>query len=303
MLVSIIIPVYNAEKTLIKCIESVVVATKESNVESEIICVNDGSTDNSLSILKELEKKYHQIIIIDQENKGAASARNAGLNIAKGDFIAFNDSDDEWTSTHLTLLLSLFEKYQDVDCISCMHDRKAKVCVLKKIEKDLFLVKLQDELFKNYFSPQTALIRRKVIDKGIRFLDNMRHSEEVLFFMRIVSNNKCFFLNTCVSKNILGKARWGEKGLSGSLWKMEKGELKSINFARKKLHINFILYTIAMSFSFLKYLRRVIVTTLRLIFYRRIKNDTKKINLPTSLFPLSLLITLSTQFVFFVALL
>lgn len=89
--ISVIIPVYNVEKYLSECITSVVNQTMH---EIEIICINDGSTDNSLSILEDFAQKDNRIIIINQENKGLSGARNSGLKIAKGEYILFLDSDD-----------------------------------------------------------------------------------------------------------------------------------------------------------------------------------------------------------------
>ena len=82
--VSIVIPVYNVEKYLKQCLESVVNQTLD---KIEVICINDGSTDNSLNILKEYEKRYNNIIIIDQENKGPGFARNIGMKRASGKYI------------------------------------------------------------------------------------------------------------------------------------------------------------------------------------------------------------------------
>ena len=89
--VSIVIPVYNVEKYLEECIES---AIKQSLNDIEIICINDGSTDSSLEILKKYEKKYSNIIVISQENKGLSASRNVGIRKAKGKYIYFLDSDD-----------------------------------------------------------------------------------------------------------------------------------------------------------------------------------------------------------------
>ena len=88
---SIIIPVYNVEKYLEECLDSV---SKQTLKDIEIICIDDGSTDNSLNILKEYSKKDKRIKIISKENGGQASARNLGIREAKGEYIAFIDSDD-----------------------------------------------------------------------------------------------------------------------------------------------------------------------------------------------------------------
>ena len=89
--ISIIIPVYNSEKFLNKCLESIVNQTLK---DIEIICINDGSTDNSLSILNSFAQKDSRVIVINQDNQGQSCARNAGLAIAKGEYIGFVDSDD-----------------------------------------------------------------------------------------------------------------------------------------------------------------------------------------------------------------
>ena len=89
--VSVIIPVYNAEKYLNKCIDSIINQTLK---EIEIICVNDGSIDSSLNILENYKNKDNRIIIINQKNLRQAAARNNGMKIAKGEYISFIDSDD-----------------------------------------------------------------------------------------------------------------------------------------------------------------------------------------------------------------
>ena len=90
-LVSIIIPVYNTEKYLRQCLDSVVNQTLK---DIEIICVNDGSTDNSLNILKEYKEKDNRIKVFNIENHGVSYARNLGLNNVSGEYVVFIDSDD-----------------------------------------------------------------------------------------------------------------------------------------------------------------------------------------------------------------
>lgn len=89
--VSIIVPVYNVEKYLRKCIDSLINQTLN---DIEIICINDGSTDKSLKILKEYKNKDSRIILLNQENSGQSVARNRGIEIAKGEYLGFVDPDD-----------------------------------------------------------------------------------------------------------------------------------------------------------------------------------------------------------------
>ena len=89
--VSVVIPVYNVEKYIEECLDSVI---NQTLTDIEIICINDGSTDKSLDILKRYAKEDNRIIILNESNNGAGFSRKKGLNIAKGKFVSFVDSDD-----------------------------------------------------------------------------------------------------------------------------------------------------------------------------------------------------------------
>ncbi|MSR91206.1 glycosyltransferase family 2 protein [Inconstantimicrobium porci] len=115
LLLSIIIPVYNVEKYLRQCIESVV---KQNLYNYEIILVNDGSTDNSLNICKEYADKYTEIKIIDQKNKGLGAARNAGIKKASGKYIGFLDSDDYIKQDMFSKMLNKAEE-DNLDLVIC----------------------------------------------------------------------------------------------------------------------------------------------------------------------------------------
>ena len=102
-IISVIVPVYNVEEYLPKCLDSILNQTF-SNIE--IICVNDGSTDGSRKILEEYKKRDFRIKIVDKKNGGLSSARNAGMKVATGEFYSFIDSDD-WIDK--TMLEKLYE--------------------------------------------------------------------------------------------------------------------------------------------------------------------------------------------------
>ena len=95
MKLSIIIPVYNTEEYIRQCIDSVI---NIKNIETEIIAVNDGSTDRTKDILEEYTENDDRIKVITQENQGASAARNTGIKVSTGDYIYFLDSDD-WVDT------------------------------------------------------------------------------------------------------------------------------------------------------------------------------------------------------------
>lgn len=100
--VSVIIPIYNAEKWLRECLDSV---CEQSLQNIEIICVNDGSPDNSLQILEEYAAKDERIVIIDKKNEGVGAARNDGIRAAKGEYVAFVDPDDKYPDNNTLSIL------------------------------------------------------------------------------------------------------------------------------------------------------------------------------------------------------
>ena len=119
--VSVIIPVYNVEDYLAQCIDSIVCQTLK---EIEIICVDDGSTDKSYEILQEYEKKDNRIKLLQQKNAGAGIARNKGMKIAQGKYLAIVDSDDFFE-------LDMLEKAY----VQCEKDN-ADICVFRSDKYD-----------------------------------------------------------------------------------------------------------------------------------------------------------------------
>lgn len=112
--ISIIIPVYNEEIVLKECLDRI---REQSLREIEIICIDDGSTDRSLEILKEYQEMDSRFIVLEQENLGAGAARNYGLSVAKGEFVAFMDADDWYPSP--SVLRNLYIAAKSNQCLIC----------------------------------------------------------------------------------------------------------------------------------------------------------------------------------------
>lgn len=122
MKVSVIIPIYNVETYLEKCIDSIINQTLEN---IEIILVNDGSTDSSLSIAKKFSQKDKRIFLISQKNAGLSAARNIGLSLAKGEYIFFLDSDDWIEPDTLEILyMNISKSKSDFICFRLQFDNK-----------------------------------------------------------------------------------------------------------------------------------------------------------------------------------
>lgn len=117
--ISVIIPVYNAEGTLERCLKSVTATSIEA---MEIICINDGSTDNSASLLAEWTERDPRIKVYTQANAGVSAARNLGLQHVTGRYLAFVDADDEVTPDYLKNLLQAAEQHR-ADVVVCGHQQ------------------------------------------------------------------------------------------------------------------------------------------------------------------------------------
>ena len=118
--ISIIIPCYKVEKYLRRCLDSLLHQTLDG---VELICINDGSPDNRLSILREYKEKYgERIVIIDKKNEGVWKARKDGIKAAKGEYIAFVDPDDYVSRDYAKLLYAAAKKH-DADIAVCGFDR------------------------------------------------------------------------------------------------------------------------------------------------------------------------------------
>jgi glycosyltransferase involved in cell wall biosynthesis len=111
--VSVIIPTYNAALTLARAVDS---ALRQAGCELDVVVIDDGSSDQTSSVL---ERYRTQVRVIRQANRGVASARNAGIEAAQGDFLAFLDSDDEWLPGKLEKQLALFVEEPELDVVYC----------------------------------------------------------------------------------------------------------------------------------------------------------------------------------------
>ena len=170
---SIIVPVYNVEKYIKKCIDSLI-NQKSLNFKYEIICVNDGSNDRSLEILKSYERQCKEKIkIIDIENRGVSNARNIGLKNANGKFIAFVDSDDWVEESFVRNLLEVANDEMLVVCDSyfVFNDKM-------KYNKE----NIDDTVFNVENAVWGKLFSKKIIDKyNIKFPTDITMGEDLVF--------------------------------------------------------------------------------------------------------------------------
>jgi len=172
--VSVIVPVYNAEKYLRKCLDTLVNQTLQ---DIEFICINDGSTDNSLIILEKYAKKDSRIKIINQSNKGIATTRNIGLENATGEYIGFVDSDD-WVDENFFEKMYESAKTADADIAACSICRVGKLIrkYRLKIDKRGEYTGIQEKLaivnMPKYSYLWNKIYKRiSLLESGIKFAD------------------------------------------------------------------------------------------------------------------------------------
>lgn len=190
-MISIIVPIYNMEKYLAKCLESLVNQTSKN---IEIICVNDGSIDKSKEILNSFKKKYPKLIkVINKENGGLSDARNAGIKKAKGEYIGFVDSDD-WVE------LDMFEKMynyaikKSLDIVVCdtIMETESNSYVLKSN------LQYSDDDIKNYIisfpMACTRLIKRELFTKDYFFTKGILYEDLCLTPTFVVNTKNIGFL-------------------------------------------------------------------------------------------------------------
>lgn len=237
---SIIIPVYNVEKTLRRCLDSVINQTYKN---LEIICINDGSKDNSLKILNEYAKKDDRIIIVNKENGGLASARNEGIKKVNGDVITFLDSDDWFEIDCIEYVNNILEKNKDLDVYRGdyyltdgniqknnkeykRYTGKVELTaeIKRKILYDIYNGKIQS------FS-WLLFLRSKVIkEKKIIFNNKVTFMEDVEFFTRLIYEISNIYFGVEPKINYY----YNTKGLTKSNINLDKKAI-SINETKKSI--------------------------------------------------------------------
>lgn len=259
--VSVVIPCYNAEKTILRALDSIV---DQTLLPKEVIIVDDKSIDHSCDIIKnyikEQEKRVSIKLIELDKNAGPAKARNVGWDNAKEDYIAFLDADDSWHPQKIALQYSYMEDHPDIamsgHLYKIVHNRptlcKKRVAKVERISKRKLLVR-------NRLSTPTVMLKRII---PFRFRENKKYSEDYRLWLEILfAEYKASFLysNLC----FLYKNTYGSSGLSSSMMNMWYGELDNYKFLYTNNDINLLEYIFVLLLSFFKFLKRQIFIVFR----------------------------------------
>lgn len=252
-MISVIIPAYNSGHSTINAVKSVLMQTYKN---WEIIIIDDGSSDNTFHVinmfiqslkLEEREKiKFHT-----QANQGPSSARNNGVELSRGEYIAFLDSDDQWIMNKLEIQLNYFRKDPNLYlCGGGFEKKKFNHSIEFKV------ISFNELLFKNYFSTPTVIMKKELFSK-YNFDVYQKYSEDYKLWLQIAYDYKCLYINTILANNQFKKREYGDVGLSSNLWEMEKGEMSNFIFLFNLKKIDLFKLIFFSSYSFLKYIIRV----------------------------------------------
>lgn len=196
--ISIIVPIYNVENYIKRCMDSLVAQAFD---DYEIIAVNDGTLDNSMAYVYELQKEYHNIIICEQENGGLSAARNTGMEYARGEYVMFCDSDDELQINCLQMLYDEVKR-NDLDMLlydaECICDEGTEQCKADNPYLRLEITEkvcdgssmLQELLIKKEYLASACLYLMKKglwIDNNFKFHEKILHEDELFTPIAIVN--------------------------------------------------------------------------------------------------------------------
>lgn len=263
--VSVIIPVYNAERTIERVLDSVLGQTAFDEI-LEIIIINDGSTDNSEDVISRycLDHPDIQIIYIRQTNSGVSSARNRGLEIARGEFVALLDSDDLWLANKIQRQLQILDERPDVVFLGAAYNEKPFYRRCKRI-RDLFQARIFDIYIKYFPVTPSVIFRRYAINKVGFFDESQRYGEDIGYYQKFCIYFNYFYLPEKLVSIGLDKEYFGSSGLTSNVKGMHQGEIQNLLWLKEEKAISMTLYLVIRSYIDFKYLTRMAFRAIRRI--------------------------------------
>lgn len=203
-LISVIIPAYNSEKYIERCVDSV---KNQTYKKLEIIIINDGSTDNTGNLISDIAKSDSRIKIINQDNHGVSYTRNKGIDIAKGKYITFIDSDDYYEMDAIEhLYYIIISKNYDAVRGNYRLKKDSKVIETGVVEKQEVkdYLKLYNNIFDNSLPSYTVLLlikREFLTNNNIYFDEKISMMEDTIFYTNLFSKHPNAFLDDKITYN------------------------------------------------------------------------------------------------------
>lgn len=195
--VSIIVPIYNSENDLKRCLESLI---NQTYTNIEIILINDGSTDNSEKICKEYKQKDKRIVYKYQKNSGVSSARNKGLNIATGEYILFIDSDDYISIDYIE---NVYNKMKTSKCEIAVTGLTEVTSTGETIKQVMYIPQdkimqfndfIDDYINYAYFTCVKMLFKKTLAEK-LKFISELKYGEDMFFAYSLFKKSKILYVS------------------------------------------------------------------------------------------------------------
>ncbi len=253
--VSVIIPCFNSQDTIQRAVGSVM---NQTSMPREIILVNDGSHDSTPAMLVELQHRHGDIIKVIHldKNHGPSRARNLAWEAASGDFIAFLDSDDSWHPRKIEIQYNWMICHPKVALSGHRCEQISGKATGDMLSRNVRAVPVSSTklLLSNVLMTRSVMLKQ---DLPFRFNENKKHSEDYLLWLEtVLSGFRAWYLDLPLAYSY--KAPYGAKGLSFSLWNMEKGELDTYRKLYQKGLLPFSIYFPLVHFSMLKHVIRLV---------------------------------------------
>lgn len=262
-MVTVVIPLYNAENTIERVLDSVRMQTALAQI-AEVIVINDGSTDQSKNRVLQYINSCPElsIVCLDQENCGAAGARNAGLSRVNTKYVAFLDADDLWAPNKLERQLQTIQEHPEIRFLGTAWEDKPLRIGGRKIT-ELYNGTVKDVCIKNFPVTPSVLMETAFRDEVGYFDASRKYGEDINYFQKIAAKGNYYFLPEKLVSIDIGKEYFAQTGLSSHLKSMHEGTLINIKELRDSKYISFGFWLEMRIFYQLKYYRRIIMRHLK----------------------------------------
>ena len=256
--VSVVVPCFRCAATLERAVLSV---TQQTERPAEMILVDDASGDGTLTLIRTFQARFGEWIrvVALPANAGAASARNAGWNVATQPYIAFLDADDAWHPRKIEIQWHYMECHPDV----ALSGHLCRQLPPTSTEAPTWLAALAGVqeitwttlLLRHQFVTPSVMLKREIV---LRFADGARHMEDHRLWLEIVGA-AMRMVKLQAELVAVYKPVYGASGLSANLWGMEKAELANYRYFQSIKKISTFQMLLLQGYSLAKYVRRILI--------------------------------------------
>lgn len=256
--VSVVVPCYRCVATIERAVASVAAQTQRP---AEMILVDDASTDGTLSVLQAIRARYGDWVkvVALASNAGAASARNAGWNVATQPYIAFLDADDAWHPRKIEIQYGYMQAHPDV----ALSGHLCRQLPREDANAPAWTVELRGEqriiwaslLLRHPFVTPSVMLKREI---GLRFAEGVRHMEDHRLWLEIVGASMPT-VKLQAELAAVYKPAYGASGLSADMWSMERAELANYRYFYGQGRLSWVLLILLQCYSLLKFVRRLVI--------------------------------------------